>query len=65
LAARLKATGKNVTITVHPGTAHTFMAPHNALGTFDEAKGAEIWPQAVKFLRDKPALSAAWHLRLS
>ena len=30
--------GKDVTFTVHPGTGHAFMAPHNALGTHDEAR---------------------------
>jgi carboxymethylenebutenolidase len=52
LEARLKAMGKNVTFTVHPGTGHAFMAPHNALGTFDEAKASEIWPETIAFLRD-------------
>ena len=44
--------GKDVTFTVHPGTGHAFMAPHNALGTFDAAKASAIWPEAVSFLRD-------------
>jgi carboxymethylenebutenolidase len=52
LEARLRAMGKNVTFTVHPGTGHAFMAPHNALGTFDEAVASAVWPQAVSFLRD-------------
>ncbi len=52
LEAKLKAMGKDVTFTVHPGTGHAFMAPHNALGTFDAAKAAAIWPEAVAFLRD-------------
>jgi carboxymethylenebutenolidase len=52
LETKLKAMGKNVTFTVHPGTGHAFMAPHNALGTFDAAKASEIWPAAVSFLRD-------------
>jgi carboxymethylenebutenolidase len=52
LEAKLKAMGKHVTFTVHPGTGHAFMAPHNALGTFDAAKAAEIWPEAIAFLRD-------------
>jgi carboxymethylenebutenolidase len=52
LEAKLKALGKDVTFTIHPGTGHAFMAPHNALGTFDPATAAQVWPQAVAFLRD-------------
>jgi carboxymethylenebutenolidase len=50
LEAELQALGKDVTLTVHEGTGHAFMAPHNALGTQDAAKVAEIWPQATAFL---------------
>jgi carboxymethylenebutenolidase len=52
LEAKLRALGKNVTLTVHPGTGHAFMAPHNALGTLNSDLAARIWPQAVSFLRD-------------
>ena len=52
LEARLRAMGKDVTLTVHEGTGHAFMAPHNAMGTRDEAKVAEIWPQVVAFLHE-------------
>jgi len=52
LEARLKALGKNVTFTIHPGTGHAFMAPHNALGTFDPAAASAIWPGVLSFLRD-------------
>jgi len=52
LEARLKKLGKTVTLTVHPGTGHAFMAPHNALGTFNAAVSARVWPQAVSFLRE-------------
>src|SRR5215210_371257 len=45
LEAKLKAMGKDVTLTVHPGTGHAFMADHNALGTKDEDLAAQIWPQ--------------------
>ena len=51
LEARLRAMGKTVTLTVHPGTGHAFMAPHNALGTYNAAVAAKVWPQAVSFLR--------------
>jgi carboxymethylenebutenolidase len=50
LEAQLRALGKDVTLTVHPGSGHAFMAPHNALGTRDDALYAEIWPQATAFL---------------
>lgn len=51
LEAKLRGMGKDVTLTVHPGTGHAFMAPHNALGTLDSALAAQIWPQAVSFLQ--------------
>lgn len=51
LEAKLRALGKHVTLTVHPGTGHAFMAPHNALGTFNATLAAEIWPKAVSFLQ--------------
>jgi carboxymethylenebutenolidase len=53
LEAELQALGKEVTITVHEGTGHAFMAPHDALGTRDDEKYAEIWPQVTSFLHDK------------
>jgi carboxymethylenebutenolidase len=53
LEARLRGMGKNVTFTIHPGTGHAFMGPHNALGTFNAELAAKIWPQAVSFLRDR------------
>ena len=40
------------TLTVHPGTGHAFMGPHNALGTLDEEPSA-IWPQVVSFLHEQ------------
>jgi carboxymethylenebutenolidase len=50
LEAKLQAMGKNATLTVHPGTGHAFMAPHNALGTHNPAAAAQIWPGVVSFL---------------
>jgi carboxymethylenebutenolidase len=50
LEARLQALGKDVTLTVHPGTGHAFMAPHNALGTLNEQVAAQVWPEVVAFL---------------
>jgi carboxymethylenebutenolidase len=53
LEARLRAMGKDVTLTVHPGTGHAFMGPHNALGTFNAALAAQIWPQVISFLKER------------
>jgi carboxymethylenebutenolidase len=50
LERKLRAMGKDVTLTVHPGTGHAFMGPHNALGTLNEKLAAKIWPQVVSFL---------------
>jgi carboxymethylenebutenolidase len=52
LETKLREMGKDVTLTVHPGTGHAFMAPHNALGTLNSTLAAEIWPQAVSFLKN-------------
>lgn len=53
LEAKLRRMGKDVTLTVHPGTGHAFMGPHNALGTLNEKLAAEIWPNVVSFLHDR------------
>ncbi len=50
LGDELVALGKDSTITVHEGSGHAFMAPHNALGTLDAELAAKIWPQATAFL---------------
>lgn len=50
LEAKLRAMGKDVTLTVHPGTGHAFMGPHNALGTLNAALAAKIWPEVTSFL---------------
>jgi carboxymethylenebutenolidase len=52
LEAKLRGMGKNVTLTVHPGTGHAFMGPHNALGTFNGEVAGKVWPQAVGFLKE-------------
>ncbi|HEU4686985.1 MAG TPA: dienelactone hydrolase family protein, partial [Vicinamibacterales bacterium] len=52
LEAKLRAMGKNVTLTVHAGTGHAFMAPHNALGTFNAEVAGKVWPQTVAFLKE-------------
>ena len=53
LEAELQSLGKDATITVYEGSGHAFMAPHNALGTQNQEKYDEIWPQATAFLHDK------------
>ena len=50
LEAKLQGLGIDATLTVHPGTGHAFMAPHNALGTQDQALADRIWPEAMAFL---------------
>jgi carboxymethylenebutenolidase len=52
LETKLRKMGKQVTLTVHPGTGHAFMGPHNALGTLNTALADEIWPKVLTFLRD-------------
>lgn len=51
LESKLRKMGKDVTLTVHPGTGHAFMGPHNALGTLNASLAAEIWPDMISFLR--------------
>ena len=53
LESRLQAMGKDVSLTVHAGTGHAFMAPHNALGTQDAELAAVVWPQATAFLHGR------------
>ncbi len=53
LEARLQGLGLDVTLTVHPGTGHAFMAPHNALGTQDAEAYARIWPEVIAFLHEQ------------
>ena len=53
LEGRLQALGLDATLTVHPGTGHAFMAPHNALGTQDPEAYARIWPQVISFLHEQ------------
>jgi carboxymethylenebutenolidase len=52
LEAELLALGKDVTITVHEGAGHAFMAPHNALGTQNQELYDKIWPQVTEFLHE-------------
>ena len=52
LEAKLRGMGKNVTLTVHPGSGHAFMGAHNALETFNATLAAQIWPEVVSFLHE-------------
>lgn len=53
LESKLQGLGKDVLLTVHPGSGHAFMGPHNALGTLDEELAGRIWPEALSFLHDQ------------
>ena len=53
LESKLQGMGKDVSLTVHAGTGHAFMGPHNALGTLDEKLAETIWPEVVGFLKAK------------
>ena len=53
LEKKLRGLGKDVTLTVHPGTGHAFMNPENALGTTDEALAARLWPEVFEFLHQQ------------
>jgi len=55
LETKLRALGKDATLTIHAGAGHAFMAPHNALGTRNPELAAKIWPEVVSFLREKLA----------
>ena len=53
LEEKLRAMGKDVVLTVYPGTGHAFMGPHNAMGTLDEELAARLWPEVTAFLHEK------------
>jgi carboxymethylenebutenolidase len=53
LETRLKAMGKDVEFTTHPGVGHAFMGPHNAFGTLDEELAARLWPGVLEFLHEQ------------
>lgn len=57
LETRLQEMGKDVTIIVHEGAGHAFMAPHNALGTQDRELYDEVWPKVVGFLHEHLAVT--------
>ena len=53
LEAELQNMGIDCELTVHAGSGHAFMAPHNALGTQDQGLYDLIWPQATAFLHEQ------------
>ena len=53
LEKKLQGMGKDVQLTVHPGSGHAFMGPHNALGTLDRELAEQIWPGVISFLHEK------------
>jgi len=53
LEEKLRGMGKDVSITVHPGTGHAFMGPHDAMGTYDAELSERLWPEVTAFLHDK------------
>jgi carboxymethylenebutenolidase len=53
LEQRLRALGKDVSLTVHPGSGHAFMAEHNALGNYDPQLAEQLWPQMIAFLHEQ------------
>ena len=50
LGDQLRAAGKDVTITVYPGTGHGFTNEENPLGTYDADVTATAWGRAVALL---------------
>jgi carboxymethylenebutenolidase len=52
LAEKLRGMGKDVEITVHPGTGHAFANEENALGTYDAAAAKSAWDASVAFLHE-------------
>jgi carboxymethylenebutenolidase len=52
LESKLRDMGKDVSITIHAGTGHAFMGPHNALGTLDEELAESLWPRVTAFLHN-------------
>lgn len=50
LEKKLADLGKDVQLTVHPGSGHAFMNPQNPLGTQDAELAARCWADATSFL---------------
>lgn len=52
LDEQLRSLGKQAELTVHAGTGHAFMSPHDALDTYDELLAESIWPRFTGFLHE-------------
>jgi carboxymethylenebutenolidase len=50
LGEKLRAQGKDVTFTMHPGTGHAFANEDNPLGTHAPEAATECWSAALAFL---------------
>lgn len=53
LEKKLSDLGKDVQLTVHPGSGHAFMNPMNPLGTQDAELAARCWAEATAFLHSQ------------
>jgi carboxymethylenebutenolidase len=53
LAEGLKGIGKDVELTVYPGTGHAFANENNPLGTYDPDTKKVAWDRSIAFLREK------------
>ena len=49
---RVEAGSGEIVAHVYPGTGHAFMGPHNALGTLNEERAGQIWPEVLAFLHE-------------
>jgi carboxymethylenebutenolidase len=52
LGDRLRSMGREISITVYPGTGHGFTNEENPIGNFDEAATAIAWASTLDFLRE-------------
>ena len=51
LEQQLTQMGKDVSLTVHPGTGHAFTNEDNPLGTYDEKLSASTWQTTVELFK--------------
>lgn len=50
LQQKLRDMGKDVTLTVHPGSSHAFMDETNGIGNYDPELSEQLWPEVLAFL---------------
>ena len=53
LETELSGMGKDVVLTIHPGTGHAFMNPSDVFGTHDADLTPKLWAETVAFLHEK------------